>query len=188
MSNSIPRDDFFYPYLTFMIDSYMKVGHYRPPSENPFKWNIAGGSIGVQEYKIHHECEVGIEKSLQRITDWHHEACLVMTKTDFFLSHPHTNNGFFFLLTTKYLILYWKKTTTLKKLPENPEYAEMRHGDVILTLQWRHGLTCGQREAVRHYLSLWLVRVCQIDISQMGKINGNTDLVCENANYLKIAA
>ena len=44
--------------------------------------------------------------------NWHHEVCRVMTIGDregrFFLSHPHTNNGFFFLLTTKYLILYWK--------------------------------------------------------------------------------
>ena len=49
-----------------------------------------------------------------------------------FLSHPHTNHGFVFLLTTKYLILYWKD---MKRLPENPESAEMGHGDVILTLQ-----------------------------------------------------
>ena len=48
------------------------------------------------------------------------------------LSHPHMNNGFFFLLTTKYLKIYWK---AWKRLPENPEYAEMRHGDAILTLQ-----------------------------------------------------
>ena len=47
-----------------------------------------------------------------------------------FLSHPDTNNGFFFLITTKYLILYWKKKTR-KKLPEKPEYAKMRHGDVF---------------------------------------------------------
>ena len=53
---------------------------------------------------IHHECEGGIEKSVPRITDWHHEACLVMTIGEceglIFLSHPHMNNGFFFLLTT----------------------------------------------------------------------------------------
>ena len=63
--------------------------------------------------RIHHVCEGGLEKSIPRITDWHHEACRVMTNGDhegwIFLSHPHTNNGFFFLLTTKYLILYWKK-------------------------------------------------------------------------------
>ena len=50
-----------------------------------------------------------------------------------FLSHPHTHDGYFFLLTTKYLILYKKKG--VKRLSENPEFAEMRHGDVILTLQ-----------------------------------------------------
>ena len=59
-----------------------------------------------------------------------------------FLSHPHTNNGFVLLLTIKYLILYWKD---MKRLPENPEFAEMRHGEVILTLQWRHRSMCGQR-------------------------------------------
>ena len=36
-----------------------------------------------------------------------------------------------------------------KRLPENPECAEMRHGDAILTLQWRHGSTCGRSAAVR---------------------------------------
>ena len=49
--------------------------------------------------RIYHECEGGIEKSVPRITDWHHEACRVMTIDDhkgwIFLSHPHTNNGFF---------------------------------------------------------------------------------------------
>ena len=46
-------------------------------------------------------CEGGIEKSIPRITDWHHEACRLMTKGDhdgrIFLSHPHRNNGLFFL-------------------------------------------------------------------------------------------
>ena len=58
-----------------------------------------------------------------------------------FLSHPPMNIGFFFLLTTKYLNLYWKKKW--EKLPENPEYAEMQHDDVILTLQLQHSSTCG---------------------------------------------
>ena len=49
-----------------------------------------------------------------------------------FLSHPHIYDGYFFLLTTKYLILYYKD---MKKLPEDPEFAEMRHGDVISTLR-----------------------------------------------------
>ena len=30
----------------------------------------------------HHECEGGIEKSVPRITDWHNEACQVMTNSD----------------------------------------------------------------------------------------------------------
>ena len=85
---------------------------------------------------IFHECEGWIEKSVPRFTDWHHEACRVMTIGDregcIFLSYPHTNNGFFFLLTTKYLILFKKD---MKRLPENPKYAEMIHGDVPLTIQ-----------------------------------------------------
>ena len=55
------------------------------------------------DIRINHECEGGIEKSVLRITVWHHEACRVMTNSDqegwIFLSHPHTNNGFFFFLT-----------------------------------------------------------------------------------------
>ena len=54
--------------------------------------------------RIHHECDGGIEKSVPRITDWHHEACRVMPNGDregrIFLSHTYTNNGVFFLLTT----------------------------------------------------------------------------------------
>ena len=63
--------------------------------------------------RIHNECEGGIEKSVSRITDWHHEACEAMTIGDcegqIFLSHPHKNNVFFFLLITKYLIYIGKK-------------------------------------------------------------------------------
>ena len=62
---------------------------------------------------IHHECQGGIEKSVPRITDWHHEAYRVMTIGDrerrIFLSHAHTNNGFFFLLTTKIFHFILKK-------------------------------------------------------------------------------
>ena len=52
-----------------------------------------------ENIRIYHECEGGIEKSVPRITDWHHEACRVMTIGDhegwIFLSHPHMNNGLF---------------------------------------------------------------------------------------------
>ena len=46
---------------------------------------------------IHLEYE--IEKSVPRITDWHHDACRVMTIGDregrIFLSHSRINNGYF---------------------------------------------------------------------------------------------
>ena len=51
---------------------------------------------------------------------------------------------------------YIDKTWT--RLPENPEYAERRHGDIILTLQWYHGSTCGC--SFFFYLSHGMVWVC----------------------------
>ena len=77
-----------------------------------------------------------------------------------FLSHSHTNIGFFSCspLNTSFYI-----GKIVKRLPENPEYAEIQHDDVIFTLQWRHGSTCGRRATVRFYLSYGLVRVCEID-------------------------
>ena len=61
------------------------------------------------DIRIYHECEGGIEKSVLRITVWHHEACQVMTNSDpegrISISYPRTNNGFFFLLTIDFLIL-----------------------------------------------------------------------------------
>ena len=60
--------------------------------------------------RICHECEGRIEKSVLRITVWHHEACRVMTNGDsegrIILSYPHTSNGFFFLLTTVFIYLF----------------------------------------------------------------------------------
>ena len=73
-------------------------------------------SEGQKFISIYHECEGGIEKSVPRITYWHHEACGVMTNGDdegrIFLSHPYTNNVFIFLLTNDYPILYLKKNKT----------------------------------------------------------------------------
>ena len=47
--------------------------------------------------RIPHEFEGVIDESVPRITDWHHEACRVMTigylEGLIFLSHPDTNNG-----------------------------------------------------------------------------------------------
>ena len=44
-----------------------------------------------------------------------------------------------------------------------------------------------QRAAVRFYLSLGLVRVCEIEISHMDKNNGNPTLVCEKIFSLTFA-
>ena len=88
--------------------------------------------------RILHECEGGIEKSVTRITDWHHEACRVMTKGDhegrIFLSHPQMNNGFFFLLTTKYLILFWKNLKkTSRKSWIRWDATWWRHFNILVT-------------------------------------------------------
>ena len=68
---------------------------------------------------------------------------------------------------------------TWKRLPENSEYAEIKHGDVTLTLQCRQGSKCGQRAAVNFNLALGLVWVCEIEIFHIGKNIGNPDLVCK---------
>ena len=49
------------------------------------------------------------------------------------------------MLTGKYLILYWK---TWKRLPENPEYAEMRL-NITMTSVIDVRPACGPRAAVR---------------------------------------
>ena len=71
----------------------------------------------------------------------------------------------------------------MKRLPENPEIAETRHSDVIYyynDVKYRREAsmrpTCG---CLFFYISLGLVRGCEIEISHMGKNNGNLDLVCE---------
>ena len=75
--------------------------------------------------------ECRIEKSVPRITVWHHEACRVVTNGDpegrIFISLPHTNYGFIFCSPLNFAFCAWKR------LPEVPEYAEMRD-----TTWWRH--------------------------------------------------
>ena len=75
-----------------------------------------------ENIRIYLKCEGRIEKSVPRITVWHHEALRVMPNGDserWILQYcPHTNtcNGLFFLLITVFL----------NKLPEVPEYAKMQ--------------------------------------------------------------
>ena len=75
----------------------------------------------------------------------------------FFLSRPYTNNVFFL---AHFLILHFISERR-ENASRNPEFAEMRHGDAILTLQhfiWRHGSTCGQRaDDVRLFVFLSLL-------------------------------
>ena len=58
------------------------------------------------DLRIHHECEVGIDKSVPRITNWNHEACQVMANGDaevqqFSIPFSHNKWILFFLLTIK---------------------------------------------------------------------------------------
>ena len=69
-------------------------------------------------------------------------------------------DGFFYPILTKIMDSFscsplntsFHTRKTWKSLPENPEYTEMPHSDVVLTLQWPHRSTCCQRAAV-HFLS-----------------------------------
>ena len=63
--------------------------------------------------RIHHESEIRIEKSVTRITDWHHDACLVITNGDIeghiFLSYPHTNNRYCYMTISRSKLAYKAK-------------------------------------------------------------------------------
>ena len=80
--------------------------------------------------RIFDECEGRIEKSVPRITAWHHEACRVMTNIDpkgqIFLSYPHTKNGFYSFLAHHCFLFK-------NKLPEDPEYPKMQF-DMMMSL------------------------------------------------------
>ena len=80
-----------------------------------------------------------IEKSVPRITLWHHRACRVMTNGDpqgqILISQPQTNNGLFFLLAIKYSILCFEK-----KLPVVTEYDEIRL-DMMMSLYHNNDVT-----------------------------------------------
>ena len=88
-----------------------------------------------------------------------------------FLSLPHMNNGFFFLLTTKYLILYCEK-------PEKDfeKILSMLRCDMMTSFKHNNDVTDRPATSVRptcgclfFYLSHGLVRVCEMELSRMGK-------------------
>ena len=47
-------------------------------------------------------------------------------------------------LAYHYVVHFILEKKTWTRLSENPEFAYIRHGDVILTLHWCHGSTCDQ--------------------------------------------
>ena len=129
--------------------------------------------------RIYIECEGGIEKPIPRFTNWNHEACRVITNGDherrIFLSHPQMNNGFFFLLTTKYLILCWiKYEKDFHKILNTLRCAWSCNFNITLTSQIDMRQMCG---CLVFYFFHGLVRVCEIELSRMGKNDGNPDLV-----------
>ena len=87
--------------------------------------------------RIHHVCEDGIEKSVPRITDWHREACRVMTNGDpegrvFDEKRWSRGTDFFYPTFTRLLDSFSCSPLNtafpcLKWHPEVPEYAEMWH-------------------------------------------------------------
>ena len=65
----------------------------------------------------------------------------------------------------------------------------MRHGEVVLNISMTSQIDVGPAcRCSFFYLSLGLVWACEIEISHMGKNNGNPDLVCEKkiSNMLRV--
>ena len=66
-------------------------------------WLFSYPSISFEctNKRIQHECEGRIEKSITRISVWHHDASQIMSYGNpegwIFLSYPHTSNGIRFL-------------------------------------------------------------------------------------------
>ena len=54
----------------------------RGPAEEKMKTQVRLPPKGFEIISIFHGCMVWIEKSVMRITDQHHEACLVMLNSD----------------------------------------------------------------------------------------------------------
>ena len=83
--------------------------------------------------RIYHVCELWRDKSVLRITVWHHEACRVMTngapEGQIFASHDHTNSGFFFLLNIVYFKISFQKSLYTPRCI----ISRCRHFDITMT-------------------------------------------------------
>ena len=115
--------------------------HFSPTDEWTLLWNFI---------RIYHECEGRIEKSVPRITNWHHRVAewwqTVIARDRFF--YPILTR-IIYSFSCSPLNTSFNIVKTEKRRPENPEYAEMWYRDVAVALKWRHGSTCGRRAAVR---------------------------------------
>ena len=90
---------------------------------------------------MNHECEDGIEKSVPRITVWHHEACRVMTNG----VHEGQNLYPIFIRIMDYFScsLLNIAFSCWKKAPRSPwkRWDAKQHDGIILTEQWHHLMT-----------------------------------------------
>ena len=146
-------------------------------------WKLKICVSSCDNIRLHHECEGGIEKSIHKINNWHHEACWVITRVDpkgrIFPSHPSSHKLCLPLNTSFYI-----EKTHEKDLEKIPEYAEM----------W---LTCDMVASLRILTNVLLECGCsfcffptgwygvyEIEFSHTCKNSRNPDLVCKNGIYL----
>ena len=87
-----------------------------------------------------------------------------------------TTDGFYYPTITRIMdsfLAHHQIPHFISKKHENdlkiPDYAEMLHGNLILTLQRCQGWTCGNVQLFVFYLSHQLVQVCEIELSHIGK-------------------
>ena len=102
----------------------------------------------------------------------------------YFLSHPHTNNGFFFLLTTNYLILYLKNMKKdFQKILNSVRCDMVTSFYISITSQINMWQVCGLSAAVR-FLSFPRGSTGMWDRIN----NGSSDLVCEITLFIQSEA
>ena len=97
-----------------------------------------------------------IEKSITRITDWHHKACQ--------FSYPILTQIMNYFSSSQLIIAFYIG----------------KNINITMTSQIDMRPACDRRAPARFYLSHRLLWVCEKELSHMGKVKENPDLVCEN--------
>ena len=110
-----------------------------------------------------------MEKSVPRITDWHHNDCRVMTNGDreglIFLFYPHTNNFTCSPLSPAFHIGKKTHLKCLKKILKTLRYDRVpsfQHYIIMMSRIYVQS-ACGGPAPVCFYLSNSLVRLCEIN-------------------------